>query len=64
MKVVRFLGDSLKAIREFPRDARQNAGRQLEKVQGEVIPTTSNRCRTLARELKRSGYEANPELSG
>jgi phage-related protein len=38
MKVVRFLGDSLKAIREFPRDARQNAGRQLEKVQGGSNP--------------------------
>jgi phage-related protein len=33
MKAVRFLGDSLKVIREFPRDARQSAGRQLEKVQ-------------------------------
>jgi phage-related protein len=33
MKPLRFLGDSLKAIREFPREARQSAGRQLEKVQ-------------------------------
>jgi len=33
MKAVRFLGDSLKVIREFPREARQSAGRQLEKVQ-------------------------------
>jgi phage-related protein len=33
MKPLRFLGDSLKALREFPRDARQNAGRQLYLVQ-------------------------------
>lgn len=33
MKPVRFLGDSLKALREFPKDARQNAGYQLEQVQ-------------------------------
>jgi phage-related protein len=33
MKSVRFLGDSLKCLREFPRDARQDAGRQLDLVQ-------------------------------
>jgi phage-related protein len=33
MKVVRFLGDSLKVIREFPKDARQDTARQLEMVQ-------------------------------
>ncbi len=33
MRPVRFLGDSLKAIREFPKDARQNAGYRLEMVQ-------------------------------
>jgi phage-related protein len=33
MKVLRFLGDSHKALCDFPRDARQNAGRQLLKVQ-------------------------------
>ncbi|HUD74658.1 MAG TPA: type II toxin-antitoxin system RelE/ParE family toxin [Terracidiphilus sp.] len=33
MKVVRFLGDSKKVMRNFPKDARQNAGRQLVKVQ-------------------------------
>lgn len=33
MKPVEFLGDSLKALSEFPKDARQNAGRQLAKVQ-------------------------------
>jgi phage-related protein len=33
MKPLRFLGDSLKRLREFPEDARQDAGYQLEKVQ-------------------------------
>jgi phage-related protein len=33
MKTVRFLGNSLERLREFPQDARQNAGYQLELVQ-------------------------------
>jgi phage-related protein len=33
MKEIEFLGDSLKAIVNFPRNARQAAGRQLAKVQ-------------------------------
>ena len=33
MKPVRVLGDSLKRLPEFPEDARQDAGYQLEKVQ-------------------------------
>jgi len=33
MKPLRFLGDSLKRLREFPEDARQDAGYQLDKVQ-------------------------------
>jgi phage-related protein len=32
-KPVAFLGDSLKRIREFPDDAKQDAGYQLERVQ-------------------------------
>jgi phage-related protein len=38
MKALRFLGDSHKALRDFPRDARQNAGRQLLKVQRGDLP--------------------------
>ena len=30
---MRFLGDSLKCLREFPNDARQDAGYQLDRVQ-------------------------------
>ena len=33
MKSVRFLGYSLKALREFPEDAKQDAGYQSDKVQ-------------------------------
>ena len=33
MKPVRFLGDSLKRLREFPPEASQDAGHQLYKVQ-------------------------------
>ena len=33
MKPLRFLGDSLSCLREFPEDARHDAGYQLDKVQ-------------------------------
>ncbi len=33
MKPLRFVGDSLKALRAFPSDARHDAGFQLERVQ-------------------------------
>jgi len=33
MKPLRFLGDSLRSLREFPSDARQDAGYQLDRVQ-------------------------------
>jgi phage-related protein len=33
MKPVRFLGDSLECLRDFPEDARHDAGYQLDKVQ-------------------------------
>jgi phage-related protein len=37
-KPVAWLGDSLDAIREFPRRARQRAGRQLARVQDGLEP--------------------------
>ena len=33
MKTVRFIGSSLKDLRDFPSDARQDAGRQLDRLQ-------------------------------
>ncbi len=38
MKPVRFLGDALKCLREFPVDARQDAGRQIDRVQRGMQP--------------------------
>lgn len=38
MKPIKFLGDSLKAISEFPKDARQSAGYQLRRVQDGLLP--------------------------
>jgi phage-related protein len=38
MKPVRFLGDSLQCLRDFPVDARQDAGYQLDKVQRGLQP--------------------------
>jgi phage-related protein len=33
MKKIQFLGDSLKCLRDFPEDVKQDAGYQLDKVQ-------------------------------
>ena len=33
MKTLKFLGDSLKCLRHFPEDARNDAGYQMDKVQ-------------------------------
>jgi phage-related protein len=38
MKPLEFLGDSLRTICEFPKSARQNAGRQLLRVQRGQAP--------------------------
>ena len=38
MKPIRFLGDSLKRLREFPEDAKQDAGYQLDRVQRGMQP--------------------------
>ena len=38
MRPVRFLGDSLQCLRDFPEDARHAAGYQLDKVQRGAQP--------------------------
>lgn len=48
MRPMRFLGDSLKRLREFPEDVRQDAGDPLEKVQKQA-QATSPRDVELAR---------------
>ena len=56
MKPVRSLGDSLKCLRDFPEDTRQDAGYQLDKVQRGEQPDASSPCLQLARASRRSGY--------
>jgi len=41
MKDVVFLGDSLKSIRDFPDDARRDAGFQIRRVQRGLKPVDS-----------------------
>ena len=37
-KPIEFLGDSLRSLREFPDDAKRDAGYQLDRVQHELQP--------------------------
>jgi phage-related protein len=38
LKPLRFVGDSLRRLREFPKEAKQDAGYQLEQVQRGIQP--------------------------
>jgi phage-related protein len=49
MKPVRFLGDSLQCVRDFPVDARQDAGYQLDKVQRGLQPDDYKPMPTIGR---------------
>ena len=49
MKPVRFLGDSLQCVRDFPVDARQDAGYQLDKVQRGLQPDDFKPMPTIGR---------------
>ncbi|MCB2263809.1 MAG: type II toxin-antitoxin system RelE/ParE family toxin [Candidatus Thiosymbion ectosymbiont of Robbea hypermnestra] len=49
MKPVRFLGDSLKCLRAFPRDAKQDAGRQIDKLQRGGQPNDFKPIPTIGR---------------
>ena len=49
MKSTRFLGDSLKRLREFPAAARQDAGYQLDKVQRGLQPDDFKPMPTIGR---------------
>jgi phage-related protein len=49
MRPVRFLGDSLKCLREFPEDARHDAGYQLDKVQRGEQPDDFKAMPAIAR---------------
>lgn len=49
MKPVRFLGDSLECLRDFPEDARHDAGYQLDKVQRGEQPDDFKAMPTVGR---------------
>ena len=44
MKNIQFLGNSLECIREFPDDARREAGYQLSRVQQGLQPDDFRSC--------------------
>jgi phage-related protein len=52
MKPVRFLGDSLKAIREFGDDAKRDAGFQLDRVQRGLDPTDFKPMTTVGKGVR------------
>jgi len=47
MKDVRFIGDSLDRLREFPLDAKRDAGHQLDRVQNGLGPDDWKPMRTV-----------------
>jgi phage-related protein len=52
MKPVQFLGDSLKCLRDFPIDARQDAGRQLDLVQHGKQPNDYKPMPTIGKSVE------------
>jgi phage-related protein len=53
MKPIRFLGDSLKCLRNFSEDARQDAGYQLDKVQRGEQPDDFKPMPSIAKALRK-----------
>jgi phage-related protein len=49
MKPVRFLGDSLKAIQNFPATARRSAGHELQQLQLGFVPRDSKPMPSVGR---------------
>ena len=49
IKPVEFLGDSLDRLREFPDDAKQDAGYQLDRVQNGLQPDDFNPMPTIGK---------------
>lgn len=49
MKTLQFLGDSLKCLRDFPDDARQDPGYQLDKVQRGEPPNNFKAMPTIGK---------------
>lgn len=49
MKTIRFVGDSLKRLREFPEDVRHDAGYQLDKLQRGLQPDDFKPMQTIGK---------------
>lgn len=64
MKSVQFLGNALKCLRDFPEDARQDAGYQIDKVQRGEQPDDFKPMPTIGKALKKSGCGMNLEPTG
>ena len=64
MKQISFLGDSLARLRDFPDDARSEAGHQLNEVQIGNDPDDWKPIKPSGLACARSGSESNPGLSG
>jgi phage-related protein len=47
MKPITFLGDSLEALRAFPREARRESGLQLDRVQRGLMPENWKPMKTV-----------------
>jgi phage-related protein len=56
MKPIRFLGNALKCLRDFPEDARQDAGYQLDKVQRGEQPDDFKPMPSIGKGLRKSGF--------
>jgi hypothetical protein len=64
MKPVRFLGDSLERIREFPEDARHDAGYQLEQVQRGDQPDDFKSMPQIAKGVEGIRLRTTPASTG
>jgi len=49
VKTIRFVGDSLKRLREFPEDVRHDAGYQLDKLQRGLQPDDFKPMQTIGK---------------
>lgn len=52
MKPIRFLGDSLKRLRDFPASVRQDAGYQLDRVQRGLRPFDTKPMQSVGKDVE------------
>ena len=58
MRPVRFLGDSLRRLREFPEEARHDAGYQLDKVQRGEQPDDFKPMRPIGKGVEKMNEDS------